>query len=224
MRTQTVSRWLLTAVALIFSAGAAAQVRINEIHYDNVGVDTGEAIEIEGPAGTDVTAYSLVLYNGANGAVYNEEILIGALPASCGARGVFVVNYPQDGLQNGAPDGIALVDMFGSVVDFVSYEGVVVPTAGPAIGLVPTNIVAEESGTTPVGTSLQRNSTGVWTSGTSSFGACNPEGVTPPAVASVTIAPASTSIPVGATVSLAASAFDIASAPISGTTMNSRDV
>jgi DNA/RNA endonuclease G (NUC1) len=218
MRTQTVSRWLFTAVALIFSAGAAAQVRINEIHYDNVGVDTGEAIEIEGPAGTDVTAYSLVLYNGANGAVYNEQIMIGTLPASCGSRGVFVVNYPQDGLQNGAPDGIALVDMFGSVLDFVSYEGVVVPTAGPAVGRVPTNIVAEESGTTPVGTSLQRNSAGVWASGTSSFGACNPEGVTPPVVASVTVAPASSSLPVGGTVSLAASAFDIASAPISGTT------
>ena len=58
MRTQTVSRWLLTAVALIFSAGAAAQVRINEIHYDNIGVDTGEAIEIAGPAGTDITAYT----------------------------------------------------------------------------------------------------------------------------------------------------------------------
>jgi hypothetical protein len=138
MRTHTASRWLLTAVALMFSAGAAAQLRINEIHYDNVGVDTGEAIEIEGPAGTDITAYSLVLYNGSNGAVYNEEILIGTLPASCGSSGVFVVNYPTDGIQNGSPDAIALVDMFGTVLDYVSYEGVVTATAGPAVGQVPT--------------------------------------------------------------------------------------
>ena len=55
----------------------------------------------------------MVLYNGANGAVYNEQIVIGALPASCGSRGVFVVNYPTDGIQNGSPDAIALVDMFG---------------------------------------------------------------------------------------------------------------
>jgi DNA/RNA endonuclease G (NUC1) len=146
---------------------------INEIHYDNVGVDTGEAIEIEGPAGTDITAYTLVLYNGSNGTVYNEQILIGALPASCGSRGVFVVNYPQDGVQNGAPDAVALVDNFGTVLDFVSYEGVVTPTAGPALGRVPTNIVAEESNSTPIGSSLQRNSAGVWAAGASSFGACN---------------------------------------------------
>ena len=73
MRNHTACRWLLTAVALIFSAGAAAQVRISEIHYDNVGVDTGEAIEIEGPAGTDLTAYTLVLYNGSNGAVVQRR-------------------------------------------------------------------------------------------------------------------------------------------------------
>jgi len=218
MRTHTASRWLLTAVALMFSTGAAAQLRINEIHYDNVGVDTGEAIEIEGPAGTDITAYSLVLYNGSNGAVYNEEILIGTLPASCGSSGVFVVNYPTDGIQNGSPDAIALVDMFGTVLDFVSYEGVVTPTAGPAVGQVPTDILAQESSSTPIGTSLQRNSAGVWVSAASSFGACNPEAPPPAVVASVTVAPASTSIPVGGNASLTASAFDIASAPISGAT------
>ena len=38
---------------------------INEIHYDNVGTDSGEAIEVAGPAGTDLTGWSLVLYNGA---------------------------------------------------------------------------------------------------------------------------------------------------------------
>src|SRR6186713_3017647 len=218
MRTHTASRWLLTAVALMFSTGAAAQLRINEIHYENVGVDTGEAIEIEGPAGTDITAYSLVLYNGSNGAVYNEEILIGTLPASCGSSGVFVVNYPTDGIQNGSPDAIALVDMFGTVLDFVSYEGVVTPTAGPAVGQVPTDILAQESSSTPIGTSLQRNSAGVWVSAASSFGACNPEAPPPAVVASVTVAPASTSIPVGGNASLTASAFDIASAPINGAT------
>ncbi|MGZ9100231.1 MAG: Calx-beta domain-containing protein, partial [Brevundimonas sp.] len=43
---------------------------INEFHYDNPGSDTGEFIEIAGAAGTDLTGYSLVLYNGSNGTTY----------------------------------------------------------------------------------------------------------------------------------------------------------
>ena len=45
-------------------------VRFSEIHYDNVGTDVGEAIEISGPAGTDVTGWQVVLYNGSGGAAY----------------------------------------------------------------------------------------------------------------------------------------------------------
>ena len=36
----------------------SADFHINEIHYDNVGTDTGEAIEIEGPAGADITGFT----------------------------------------------------------------------------------------------------------------------------------------------------------------------
>ncbi|NNL70294.1 MAG: hypothetical protein HKO70_10070, partial [Acidimicrobiia bacterium] len=44
-------------------AGAAGpSVFINEIHYDNASTDTGEAVEIAGPAGTDLTDWSVVLY------------------------------------------------------------------------------------------------------------------------------------------------------------------
>jgi DNA/RNA endonuclease G (NUC1) len=221
MRNHTVCRWLLTAVALIFSAGATAQVHISEVHYDNVGTDTGEAIEIAGPAGTDLTAYSLILYNGANSSPYNEVILMGALPATCGANGVMVVTYPTDGVQNGSPDGIALVDIFGDVVDFISYEGVITAVAGPATGRASTDILVAETSSTPVGMSLARNSAGVWSGpAASSFGACNPDAPQTPEVASVTIAPASTSIPVGGSTTLVATAFDIASAPIGGTTFS----
>ena len=38
---------------------------------------------------------------------------------------MLVVNYPQDGIQNGAPDGMALVNASGQVLEFLSYEGVV---------------------------------------------------------------------------------------------------
>lgn len=53
------------AVGLIMALGArsginAQSVFINEIHYDNAGTDTGEAIEIAGPAGTDLTGWRSV--------------------------------------------------------------------------------------------------------------------------------------------------------------------
>src|SRR5215468_4578371 len=51
-------------------AVTAPTVRISELHYDNVGTDTGEAVEVSGPAGMDVTGWSVVLYNGNGGASY----------------------------------------------------------------------------------------------------------------------------------------------------------
>ena len=65
---------LLCSAALLlltqFDARAQTSVFINELHYDNDGTDAGEAIEIAGPAGTDLTGWSLVLYNGNGGAPY----------------------------------------------------------------------------------------------------------------------------------------------------------
>ncbi len=52
---------------------AASVVFINEIHYDNVGTDAGEAIEVAGTAGTDLTGWSLVLYNGSGAASYDSD-------------------------------------------------------------------------------------------------------------------------------------------------------
>jgi DNA/RNA endonuclease G (NUC1) len=157
----------------------SSEFRINEIHYDNLNADVGEAIEIEGPAGSNVTGFSIVLYNGNGGVTYNTQLLNGLLPSTCGTRGVLVVNYPADGIQNGAPDGIALVDAQGRVLEFVSYEGTFPATTGPATGLVSVDIGASQS-SAPSGTSLQRNSADIWASGASTFGACNPETPVPP--------------------------------------------
>ena len=111
---------------------ALPSVRISEIHYDNTGTDAGEAIEISGPAGTDVTGWKIVLYNGSGGASYDTKTLSGALPATCGARGVIVQTYPSNGIQNGSPDGVALVDASNNVVEFLSYEGTFAATDGAA--------------------------------------------------------------------------------------------
>jgi len=109
----------------------------------------GEAIEVEGPAGTDLAGYSIVLYNLTGGAVYNTRTLSGTLPASCGERGVLAFNYPQDGIQNGPQDGFALVDNTGAVVEFLSYEGVLTATNGPAAGLTSVDIGASQSMSPP---------------------------------------------------------------------------
>jgi hypothetical protein len=47
------------------SGGSATTVVfINEIHYDNTSTDTNEGIEIAGTAGTDLTGWTIELYNG----------------------------------------------------------------------------------------------------------------------------------------------------------------
>jgi hypothetical protein len=51
-----------------------------------------------------------------------------------------------NGLQNGAPDGIALVDNTGKSHSVLSYEGVFVATNGAANGMTSTDIgVAERN-------------------------------------------------------------------------------
>src|SRR5690349_18951699 len=49
-------------------AAAPPPVRISEIHYDNVGTDAGEAVEVSFPTGTDLTNWKIVRYNGSNSA------------------------------------------------------------------------------------------------------------------------------------------------------------
>src|SRR4051794_23071216 len=143
-------------------AVSAPAIRFAELHYDNVGTDAGEAIEVSGPAGTDVTGWQVILYNGNGGASYDTKTLSGTIPATCGARGVLVINYPVNGIQNGSPDGMALVDAGGVVVEYLSYEGVFAATNGPANGMTSIDIGVTEAGTEPNGKSLQRHSDGTW--------------------------------------------------------------
>jgi predicted extracellular nuclease len=172
MSTIAESRSKLLSVTVIFAMflailpvvasparAAGPPVFINEIHYDNTGTDAGEFIEIAGPAGTDLTAWNLVLYNGSGGAVYDTDPVNATIPLG-GGFGVVVVNYPVNGIQNGAPDGIALVDDSGTVVQFLSYEGSFTAVGGPADGLTSTDIGVSETGTEPVGQSLQLTGTG----------------------------------------------------------------
>ena len=204
--------------------GTGPAVRISEVHYDNAGTDAGESIEISGPAGTDLTGWSVVLYNGnapAAAVTYGTaRVLGGTIPTTCNQRGVVVLTYPTDGIQNGPNDGIALVDASGAVIELLSYEGVFTASNGPAAGMTSVNVGVSEISTTPVGSSLQRNADGTWTGpALNTFGACNDgdenPGVTP-TVATVTVAPTIDTVVVGATTSFTATALDAADAPIAG--------
>ena len=132
-------------------AGTSSTVFINEIHYDNDGADVGEFIEIANTEEEDLTGWTIVLYNGNNGESYATIAITGSAQ---------LIALAAVGIQNGAPDGIALVDAMGNVVQFLSYEGSFTATNGPAIGLISTDIGVSEVGTTPVGQSLQLTGTG----------------------------------------------------------------
>lgn len=189
-------RWLLPVALIAVAPTAVAFVAgttpvfINELHYDNVDVDVGEAVEIAGPAGTSLSGWTVVLYNGSNGTVYDTIALSGSIPNLCGGFGV-VTAFPGGAnpqIQNGAPDGLALVDG-STVVQFLSYEGTFTATNGPAQGLLSTDMGVSEGSNTPIGHSLALTGHGTgyadfaWQPPTiASFGACNPGQSFTPAV------------------------------------------
>ena len=137
-----------------------AAIFINELHYDNDGTDTGEAIEIAGSAGTDLSGWSIELYNGNGGSVYDITDLSDVIPDLDNGFGTVSFDYPTNGIQNGSPDGVALIDPDGSVVQFLSYEGVFTATDGTASGQTSTDIGVAETSSTPAGFSLQLTGTG----------------------------------------------------------------
>ena len=138
----------------------APTVFISEIHYDNDGGDVGEFVEVEGDAGTDLTGWTLVPYNGNGGGQYSVTPLSGTIDDESNGQGA--VSFPISGLQNGSPDGVALVDDSGTLIEFLSYEGSFTATDGPAAGVDSTDIGVSEPGSTPIGQSLQLVN-GVWT-------------------------------------------------------------
>lgn len=134
-------------------------VFVNEFHYDNDGGDIGEFIEVAGVSGADLTGWTIALYNGNGGGIYGTLTLSGVIPDE--GAGFGALSFPAAGLQNGAPDGFALVDASGAVVEFLSYEGSFTAVGGPADGMTSTDVGVEEPGSTPTGFSLQRTGSGL---------------------------------------------------------------
>ncbi|MGJ8681549.1 ExeM/NucH family extracellular endonuclease [Paraglaciecola sp.] len=145
-------------IALLCASSAqATNVFINEIHYDNDGGDTGEFIEVVAPETTDLTGYTLELYNGSNNTLYST-LTFDTQTTQDGLR-FATVTTGSNGIQNGSPDGVALVDAGGVVIQFLSYEGSLTAANGSAVGMTSEDIGVSETSSTPIGYSLQLSGT-----------------------------------------------------------------
>jgi Secretion system C-terminal sorting domain/Lamin Tail Domain len=148
---------ILISSTIYSQADAGVEVFINEIHYDNSSSDVGEGVEVAGPAGTDLSTFTITRYNGSNGTAYGTTPLSGSIPDE--GAGYGTIFFAISGLQNGAPDGVALDD--GTNVQFLSYEGAFMAADGVATGIMSTDIGVSEGGGTAVGESLQLGGTGI---------------------------------------------------------------
>jgi len=134
-----------------------ADVFINEFHYDNSGGDSGEFVEIvvgPGYAGS-LSEVSLFLYNGNGGTTYSEHYSLDTFESTFATTsGHQIFSKEISGIQNGSPDGFALV-AGGIVSQFISYEGAFLATNGAADGLFSTDIgVAQQPESSPGTSSL----------------------------------------------------------------------
>ncbi len=132
---------------------------INEIHYDNTGTDSGEFIEIiiENAETYNLNDFTVTLYNGNNGSIYDSKTIDEFTEGSIIEGFTFYYfMYSTNGIQNGSPDGIAL-DYQDTLIpgQFLSYEGTFEGIGGPADGVTSIDIGVEESSQTQIGESLQ---------------------------------------------------------------------
>lgn len=175
----------LACALLLASATAQADVFINEFHYDDStsSGDTGERIEIVATAGETLSSYRVYLYNGSSpssAVTYDNDLVPAGSLVSCGGQvRIATLSYVTNGIQNGPNDGIALVNPSGQVVQFISYEGAITASNGPAAGRTSTNLSVSETGSDAAGRSLQLGGSGglanfTWrAAATQTFGTCN---------------------------------------------------
>ncbi|MGE3455304.1 MAG: thrombospondin type 3 repeat-containing protein, partial [Kofleriaceae bacterium] len=128
-----------TSNATVTVSTGANHLVINEVDYDQIGSDNAEFIEIYNPSGSTISlaGKQLLLISGSGNVIYDTINLgTGSIPS----HGFLVVagtavtvmspavkldpGWTNDRVQNGAPDGIALIDSVNhTLIDAISYEG-----------------------------------------------------------------------------------------------------
>ncbi|MDD5695874.1 MAG: hypothetical protein PHD61_11300, partial [Bacteroidales bacterium] len=141
---------------------SAQNAWINEIHYDNTGGDVNEFIEVvvQNAESYNLADFTLTLYNGNGGASYGVHTL-DLFTVGATSEGFTLYYMMISGIQNGAPDGMAL-SYLGTLItgQFLSYEGTFTASNGPAAGVQSVDIGVLETGNEPVGQSLQLTGSG----------------------------------------------------------------
>ena len=146
--------WLWTAMDwLLQKPLTTPQIWVNEFHYDDIGTDQNEMIEVVIPTLMNNPAdITITLYDGATGGAYASYNL-STFTAGNQQNGLQLYYRSISGIQDG-PDGIA-IDYQGTVQQFISYEGAFTATDGPASGQTSQDIGISESGNDTEGLSLQ---------------------------------------------------------------------
>jgi len=162
---------VMTLFFVSFAVKVEAQnAWINELHYDDNSPtppgDANETVEIiiENPGNYTLSLFKLELYNGASTvrAPYDTKTLdLFTVGNTIGNFTIYYFTYPNNSVQNGSPDGLAL--SYNDVVisgQFLSYEGTFTALSGLAAGQTSVDIGVSESNSTPVGYSLQLSGAG----------------------------------------------------------------
>ena len=155
---------------LLLAATAALHAQpdafINEIDYDTPGSDANEFLEVAidlsscGATPCDPADFDVVVYNGT-GVVRSTTAVPAVATDTDGPYSLFVIGYGGGGLQN-EDEGIALVYNGGAsptVIEFISYEGVVTAVDGPAAGTSSTDVGVRDGNGSP-NLSIQRRPDG----------------------------------------------------------------
>lgn len=125
---------------IVLGGSAAPTLVINEVDYDNISTDNAEYIELVNTSAQSImlAGLKLVLVNGGTSTAYSTIDLAGAGSLAAGqflvvANAGVSVNaqakkldplWTQDEIQNGSPDGVALIDdVTHTLLDALSYEG-----------------------------------------------------------------------------------------------------
>ena len=159
MEGKAMHRVILFCILLMPGTPAMASIVdsrafINEFHYDNVGGDRMEFIELLCPTNwPEKELLSLTLYNGSSGRTYGGPFAYDRFTLGEEVNGYQVLTL-NVAMQNGAPDGFALA-RGTAVLQFLSYEGAFLASNGVAAGLTSTDVEVLEESSTPLGVSLQ---------------------------------------------------------------------
>ena len=156
-------KYILISLTLLLTplVSNASLIFINEIHYDNIGADKDEFVELAGTAGLNLFDWSLQLYNGSTGLIYKTFTIDNVtLDDSNNGFGFLAIKVPgiQNGASNNIGDGIAIVNSTNQVMQFLSYEGAFEAKNGAALGMFSRNISLNQNSSAK-GKSLQLSST-----------------------------------------------------------------